>query len=233
VPWRRRLTRLPRGFYARAAPRVAHDLVGKVLGRADDGILARIVEVEAYTQDDPACHAYRGLTERTAPLYGPPGHVYCYLNYGMHWLLNVSTGVDGVGEGCLIRAAEPLAGHDAMRMRRGAVSDRDLLRGPGRLGEAFGLDGTWSGLDLCGEAADPRRPTGSLQGRAVAAAANGGCVLFIADDGERPPVDVTPRTGVAVAADLERRFVVRGSPWASPYKRHPRAGRPTGPRGSP
>lgn len=191
---------LGRSFFARSALDVAHDLVGRVLVRADEGLAARVVETEAYLVDDPACHAYRGRTARNAPLWGPPGHAYVYLNYGIHWCLNTATGEDGRAEGCLIRAAEPLGGLDRMAVRRGPVRRRDLLRGPGRLGQGFGLDGSWSGADLCG-----------------------GSPLHFVDDGARPDVVTGPRVGVSRAADLPWRFWVPGSPWVSPYSRSPRA----------
>lgn len=190
------MTPLGREFYARPATEVAPDLLGVLLVRADEGLVARIVETEAYRQSDAACHAHRGRTARNAPLFGPPGHAYVYFTYGMHWCMNVVTGVEGRGEGCLLRAAEPIEGLAVMRARRGGRSDRDLLRGPARLAQAFGLDRTWSGTDLC---AGP---------------------LHLADDGARPAFEATPRTGVAAAADLPWRFVVAGSRWASPYKRH-------------
>jgi DNA-3-methyladenine glycosylase len=192
---------LGRDFFARPALEVAPDLVGMLLVRADEGVVARLVETEAYTEDDPACHAYRGMTARNAPLFGPPGHAYVYFTYGMHWCLNTATGRPGRGEGVLLRAAEPVAGLETMRTRRGPrVRDRDRQRGPARLAQAFGLDGSWSGADLC----------------------DGG-PLRLADDGERPDVDASPRVGVVAAPDRPWRFVAAGSRWASAYKRHPRA----------
>jgi DNA-3-methyladenine glycosylase len=191
---------LERAFFARPAPEVAADLVGKLLVRTDEGLVARLVEVEAYTEDEPACHAHRGMTRRNAPLFGPPGHAYVYFTYGMHWCLNAATGREGQGEGVLLRAAEPLGGIERMRSRRPVRRDRDLLRGPSRLTQAFGLDGAWSGADLC----------------------DGG-LLLLADDGALPQVEATPRTGVTAAADLPWRFAEARSVWVSPYKRHPRA----------
>ena len=208
------MTPLLREFFARPAPQVAPDLLGKLLVRDEEPgagdradvrhtrLVARIVEVEAYTQDDPACHAYRGQTDRNAPLFGPPGHAYVYFTYGMHWCMNVVTGAAGLGQGCLLRAAEPLEGLDVMRSRRASRPDRDLLRGPARLAQAFGVDGTWSGADLCADLVPP--------------------VLHLADDGDRPAWEATPRTGVAAAPEMLRRFVIPGSRWASPYKRHHR-----------
>ena len=194
------MKRLTRAFYARPAPVVAADLLGKLLIKADDGIVARIVETEAYTDTDPASHAFRGPTPRNAPMFGDPGHAYVYFTYGMHWCMNTVTGDQGVGQGCLLRAAQPLEGLDVIRERRGAAKDRDLLRGPGRLGQGFGLHRAYSGIDLC----------------------DGG-PLFLADDGDRPEVMVGPRVGVATGADQAWRFWVPDSPWVSVYKRHPKA----------
>jgi DNA-3-methyladenine glycosylase len=195
--------RLDRAFFARPAPEVARELVGALLVRDDESLVARIVETEAYMQHDPACHAYRGRTPRNAPLYGPAGRTYVYLSYGLHWCLNTATGVDGTAEGCLLRAAEPLEGLEGMRSRRGEhIRTRDLLRGPARLAQAFGLNGTWSGHDLCA-----------------------GGPLHLANDGTCLPVEAGPRVGIAQAADWPWRFAASGSPWVSPYKRSPRAPR--------
>lgn len=195
-------TSLGRGFFARPAPAVAHDLVGMLLHHPGDGMTARVVEVEAYTQDDPACHAYGRRTARNAPLWGPPAHAYVYRSYGVHWCFNVSTGHDGVAQGCLIRAAEPLEGLQHMRARRGSARDVELLRGPAKLCEAFAITGAMSGVDL----------------------ADGGPVAFY-DDGTRPDVADGPRVGVSQAADWPWRFYVRRSPWVSAYRRSPRAPR--------
>lgn len=195
------MKRLERDFFARPAPEVARDLIGKLLHRHDDGITVRIVETEAYRQDDPACHAHRGMTQRNAPLFGPPGHAYVYFSYGMHWCLNMVSGEEGWGEGCLLRAAEPVAGLEMIRERRGAQhAERDLLRGPGRLGQALGLAREHSGLDVCD-----------------------GALLSLSDDGARPKVAAGPRVGVALAADVPWRFWASDSPLVSVYKRSPRA----------
>jgi DNA-3-methyladenine glycosylase len=197
------VTVLTRAFFARPAPTVARELVGMVLCHCDDALMARVVEVEAYTQDDPACHAYRGRTARNAALWGPPGHAYVYRSYGMHWCFNVATGEEGVGQGCLIRAAQPLVGQDVMRRRRPVRHEVDLLRGPAKLCQAFGIYGALSGTDLCG-----------------------GGVLQFHDDGTRAPVTEGPRVGVTLAADLPWRFFVPGSRWVSSYRRSPRAPQP-------
>jgi DNA-3-methyladenine glycosylase len=138
-------------FYARPTLDVARDLIGKVLVRQAGRATASgiIVEVEAYIgEDDPACHAAVGPTKRNAPLYGPPGHAYVYLNYGLHYLTNAVTESDGFPAAVLIRALEPAEGLAAMRRRRagapwrrgkGPVPDHDLCRGPGNLSRALGI----------------------------------------------------------------------------------------------
>lgn len=195
-------TRIDRAFFARDATVVAPALIGVLLGRPAAGTWARIVEVEAYTQDDPACHAYRRRTVRNDPLWGPPGHAYVYRSYGVHWCFNVATGTDGIAQGCLIRAAQPLAGLGRMRALRDSADDRELLRGPAKLCAAYGLTGADSGRDLC----------------------DGGPIAFH-DDGERPQVVAGPRVGVSLAADVPWRFHVPGSRWVSAYRRSPRAPR--------
>jgi DNA-3-methyladenine glycosylase len=142
---------LPRDFYARPTLDVARDLLGKVLShRTPAGLAAgRIVEVEAYIgEDDPACHAAPGPTRRNAPLYGPPGVAYVYLNYGLHCLVNAVTEAQGSPAAVLIRALEPVDGLALMRRRRSrarwrrgkpAPSDHELCRGPGNLTAALGI----------------------------------------------------------------------------------------------
>jgi DNA-3-methyladenine glycosylase len=145
---------LPRAFYARATLDVARDLIGKVLvhetraGRAS-GV---IVETEAYIgETDPACHAAPGLTARNAPLYGPPGFAYVYLNYGIHYLVNAVTEPAGSPAAVLIRALEPLEGEPLMRKRRragGELPAASLCRGPGNLTRALGISLRQNRADL-------------------------------------------------------------------------------------
>jgi DNA-3-methyladenine glycosylase len=142
--------RLPRAFFDRPTLEVARDLIGKVLvhdtpaGRT----AGRIVEVEAYIgEDDPACHAAPGPTPRNAPLYGPPGVAYVYLNYGIHFLTNVVTERDGFPAAILLRALEPIEGIDLMCRRRARLTGKpassfgihELCRGPGNLSKASGI----------------------------------------------------------------------------------------------
>src|SRR6188472_310751 len=136
---------LPRSFYDRPTLTVAVDLLGKVLvRRTASGVTAgMIVEAEAYIgEDDPACHAAPGPTARNAPLYGPPGVAYVYLNYGMHYLVNAVTEAEGSPAAVLIRALEPIEGIALMqRRRRGrtAIDVPALCRGPGNLTKALGI----------------------------------------------------------------------------------------------
>ncbi len=164
------LRRLTREQLSADAVTVAQDLLGTLLVRMDEGerLVARIVETEAYAGPaDQASHARAGRTPRTAVMFGPPGHAYVYLVYGMHHCLNVVCGPDGEAAAVLIRAVEPLAGLGRMRARRGpsAGPDSRLAAGPARTCQALGIDRTLSGLDLVTDerlwlAHDPARPSG-------------------------------------------------------------------------
>jgi DNA-3-methyladenine glycosylase len=159
--------RLARAFYARPTLEVAQDLLGKVLvHRTRAGLTSGIiVEVEAYVgESDPACHAAPGPTTRNAPLYGEPGHAYVYLNYGVHYLVNVVTEPAGSPAAVLIRALEPLEGLPLMRKRRARsrtirhqaprrrISDHELCQGPGNVTHAMGISLRENRLDLRGDA---------------------------------------------------------------------------------
>jgi DNA-3-methyladenine glycosylase len=180
---------LARAFYHRDPRIVAPQLLNKALV-SGDGRAGRIVEVEAYCGAiDPAAHSYRGKTARNAIMFGPPGFMYVYFTYGMHWCCNAVCGDDGEGAGVLIRALEPLTGLEKMRRARPrAKSDRDLCSGPGRLTQALGISGIQNGIDL------------------VAAQAG----FTIVDDGVAPPRKPPGRTriGISRAADLLWRWYV-------------------------
>jgi DNA-3-methyladenine glycosylase len=186
-------------------------LLNKVVAtRREDGWRwARIVEVEAYAWHEPASHSYGGRRARNAVMYGPPGYVYVYFTYGMHWCANVVTGPTGSAQAVLLRAGEPLGGVAAMtRARGGAVPVRQLCRGPARLAQALGLTGADNGRRLT---SGSRRPVGSV---------------LVLDDGLPPPSvpGVGPRVGITKAVELPWRWWVPDSPWVSPF----RPGRPRG-----
>lgn len=171
---------LPRTFYDRPTLDVARDLIGKVLVHARRGVRTSgvIVEAEAYIgESDPACHAAPGPTRRNAPLYGPPGYAYVYLNYGIHSLVNAVTEAEGAPAAVLIRALDPLEGLAAMRRRRArrmkgrtsrprsALSPHALCRGPGNLTMAMGITLSENLADLCGSTLfveDRGMPVGAL-----------------------------------------------------------------------
>lgn len=124
-------------FFARSVHEVAPALIGATL--LVDGVGGRIVEAEAYDEEDPASHGYRGRTKRNASMFGPPGHAYVYRSYGIHWCLNLVCEEEGVASAVLIRALEPTHGLDHMRERRGLEAERLLSSGPGRLCQALAV----------------------------------------------------------------------------------------------
>lgn len=140
------MSELPRRFFDRSVHEVAPDLIGTTL--LVDGVGGPIVEVEAYDQEDPASHGYRGRTARNASMFGPAGHAYVYRSYGIHWCLNLVCDADGVASAALVRALQPTHGVEAMRARRGLDSERLLCSGPGRLCEALAVGREHDGLPL-------------------------------------------------------------------------------------
>jgi DNA-3-methyladenine glycosylase len=165
---------LAQAFYDRSVHDVARDLIGCVVRHGETA--GRIVETESYHMDEPACHAYVGLTERTQTLFGPPGRAYVYFSYGIHSLLNAVCEREGVGAAVLIRALEPVDGLDLMRARRGVERTRELCSGPGKLTQALGIDLSLNGSSLTdgpvsvlGRAAEPRIVIGERIGITKAA----------------------------------------------------------------
>lgn len=182
--------RLTRDFFDRSVHDVALELIGCRLFFAGRG--GTIVETESYDRDDPACHAYVGLTERTRVLFGPPGRSYVYLSYGIHSLLNFVAEPEGDAAAVLIRALEPTAGLEQMRARRGGRPDTDLCSGPGKLTEALGVGLEHNGADL------DRDP-----------------FLLLPPAGEPPKVVVGPRVGITKAVERPWRFSAAGSRFVS------------------
>ena len=144
--------RLTKDFFARDALEVAEGLIGCVIeSRRPEGLASvRIVETEAYRGHlDPGSHGYRGITPRTEVMFGPPGRLYVYFTYGMHWCANTVCGRDGECQGVLLRAGEPVAGVELMRERRGGLAnDRLLASGPGRLAQALGISKEHNGTSV-------------------------------------------------------------------------------------
>ena len=137
---------LGRDFFARSVHEVAPDLIGVTL--LVDGIGGPIVEVEAYDQEDPASHAYRGRTERNAVMFGPSGYAYVYRSYGIHWCINFVCDEPGRAEAVLVRALAPEHGLEEMRARRGVLAERALCSGPGKLCQALAITGAQDGVAL-------------------------------------------------------------------------------------
>ncbi|MDQ7995115.1 MAG: DNA-3-methyladenine glycosylase [Luteibacter sp.] len=183
---------VPRSFFHRDAREVGPQLLNKLLA-SDDGRAGRIVEVEAYVGAiDPAAHTFRGKTRRNAVMFGPPGHMYVYFTYGMHWCCNTVCGDEGEGSGVLIRALEPVNGIERMRAARPRIrKDRELCSGPARLTQAMGITGEQNGIDLV-------------------AARDGYTIL---DDGTPPPDEVpgSARIGIREGTDLLWRWFVAGN----------------------
>ena len=193
---------LGRAFYARDALEVAPLLLGRTLVSESEAgtVTGRIVEVEAYCGPrDPASHAYRGPTQRNAVMFGPPGHLYVYFTYGMHYCANVVCESVGSPGAVLLRAVEPLAGLELMGERREVdpASLRLLARGPARLAQAFGIDRSLDGSDLVG-----------------------GPVWIGGPQVLRGDVVAGPRIGITRAAAEPWRFYEAG-PWASPLRSPP------------
>jgi DNA-3-methyladenine glycosylase len=178
-----------REFFARSVHVVAPELIGVTL--LVDGVGGTIVEVEAYDHEDPAAHGYRGRTPRNASMFGPPGHLYVYRSYGVHWCANLVCEEADVAAAVLLRALEPTHGVDEMRARRGLDDPRLLCSGPGRLCQALGITGAHDGLALV-------EPPFELSERAVEAAIVAG-----------------PRVGITRAADRPWRYGLAGSPYVS------------------
>jgi DNA-3-methyladenine glycosylase len=185
--------RLTKAFFRRSVHEVAPDLIGATL--LYKGVGGRIVEVEAYHHTEPAAHSFGGQTARNAVMFGPPGYVYVYRSYGIHWCVNFVCEPKGSASAVLLRAIEPTTGLPAMRRRRGVTDERLLCSGPGRLCEALGITIADYGLPL-------DQPPFELFGRTG-----------------KPEVIAGPRIGLTKAVDYPWRYGLKGSRFLSkPFK---------------
>lgn len=174
---------------------VAPRLLGARLTHS--GVTVRLTEVEAYAgADDPGSHSFRGRTPRNSVMFGPPGHLYVYFTYGMHYCANIVCGPEGVSAAVLVRAGEIVAGHETARLRRGRAKDRDLARGPARLCQALGLGREQNGASLDGAGDGPHLELGPAAGDVVTG----------------------PRVGLRAAAERPWRFWLAGEPTVSSYR---------------
>ncbi|RDX67699.1 DNA-3-methyladenine glycosylase, partial [Mucuna pruriens] len=193
-----KMTTLPSDFFQIDALDLAPRLLGKFLRR--DDVVLRITEVEAYRPNDSACHGRFGVTSRTAPVFGPGGHAYVYLCYGLHMMLNVVADKEGAGAAVLIRSCSPVGGLDVIQQRRGLKTDKPiLLTGPGKVGQALGLSTEWSN--------HPLYTPGGLE---------------LLDGPEPENILVGPRVGIQYAlpehVNALWRFAIAGTPWISAPK---------------
>ncbi len=179
---------LAHSFFERTVHEVARGLIGCTL--LYEGRGGVIVETESYTEDEPACHAFNGLTPRTAPLFGPPGNAYVYLSYGIHSLLNFVAEPEGRATAVLIRALEPQHGLEGMRERRGGRPDHDLCSGPGKLTEALGIGLSDNWRDVTAAPFELLAPAYELAEAEIVCG---------------------PRVGITKAVDLPWRFCLAGN----------------------
>jgi len=188
------MTLIHRDFFARSVHAVAPDLIGVTF--LFNGVGGRIVETEAYHHTDPAAHSFGGRTERNAVMFGPPGFVYVYRSYGIHWCVNFVCEREGSASAVLIRAVEPLEGLAKMRRRRGLLDERLLCAGPGRVCEALGITRAHNGLPLDAPPFELHRRTGKVE------------------------VAVGPRIGISTAVERPWRYGLAGSRFLSkPFRR--------------
>nr|WP_315970613.1 DNA-3-methyladenine glycosylase [Nonomuraea sp. C10] len=229
---------LPRAFFDRPSHEVAPDLLGRLI--VHGGVAVRLTEVEAYggPGEDPAAHTYRGKTARNAVMFGPPGHLYVYFTYGMHFCANLVCLPEDQGSAVLLRAGEVVGGVGLARSRRSGrgapagdggprpVADRDLGRGPARLAVALGLLREHNGVDAVWEG-----PPGAIPAvdRLISAAPQadgppvwpaGSAVVLEGRPPEPGAIRSGPRTGISTAKDTPWRFWVEGDPTVSPYRAH-------------
>ncbi|MFS1303733.1 DNA-3-methyladenine glycosylase [Streptosporangium longisporum] len=211
--------RLVRDFFDRPAHQVAPDLLGRVLVHGP--VALRITETEAYgvPGEDPASHTYRGRTARNAVMFGPPGHLYVYFTYGMHFCANLTCLPEGIGSGVLLRAGEVISGAERALARRTAGSGRvvkhdDLAKGPARLAVALGFTREHNGLDACVSGSLPQSPQSPGSSEILE--------LSVLEGEPAAPSSIRsgPRTGVSSAQETPWRFWIDADPTVSPHRPH-------------
>ena len=180
---------LSRRFFARSVHAVAPDLIGATL--LVNGVGGIVVEVEAYHPTDPAAHSFNGPTPRNAVMFGPPGYLYVYRSYGIHWCMNVVCEKEGSASAVLIRAIAPTHGIASMRRRRGLHDERNLCSGPGKICEALGVSDKHNGAALDAPPIQIHARTG------------------------RPEIIAGVRIGITKAVELPWRYGLRGSKFLS------------------
>lgn len=197
------MQKIPSSFYTRRTITVARELLGKIFVRkAGKRILSgKIVEVEAYLHNDPACHAFRGMTERNKVMFNEGGHLYVYFTYGIHFCANIVTNKRGIGEAVLIRAVEPLEGIELMKKNRSSDVKHsesvrhlyNLTNGPAKFAQAFGLGREQNGVPLLGDE------------------------IFLLDGERIPPSKIiaTTRIGISAGKEKKLRFYIKNNPWVS------------------
>lgn len=181
--------RLRKSFFDRSVHKVAPELIGATL--LVDGVGGLIVEVEAYHHTDPAAHSYNGKTDRNAVMFGPPGYLYVYRSYGIHWCMNFVCEEAGSASAVLIRALQPTHGLPSMKRRRGLTEERQLCSGPGKVCEALGVTRKHNGLPLDRPPFELRAPEQDCE------------------------VAVGVRIGITKAADLPWRYGLKRSRYLS------------------
>lgn len=181
-------------FLQQPVEQAAQQLLGCILERqiGDQTVKVRIVEVEAYDQDDEASHAFGGKTNRNQTMFGPSGHLYVYFTYGMHYCCNVVTGREGYGAGVLIRAAEPITGIKKLKQRR-SITEKNITNGPAKLCRVLEIDFNFKGHDL---SKPPLK-------------------LLVGELRSGEVIKSSPRIGISKAKQLKRRFYIQANPFVS------------------
>jgi DNA-3-methyladenine glycosylase len=190
------LNKILEGSSLEAAPQ----LLGWTLAReTPEGVIKlKIVETEAYHQDDPASHSFRGITKRTTPMFEAGGLIYVYFTYGAHYCINIVVGKKGIGEAVLLRAAEPLEGIEIMQQNRGSLDIYNLAGGPGKLAQALGIKSTdWSGKPLGKSTVYLEPPAQKIEAKDII---------------------TSPRIGISQAKDVPWRFYIKDNIFVSKFR---------------